>query len=157
MEPMSAGRRAFLQTTLVGAAAAATGSLFTASAAPAMMPPTAAKGIFVCSVCGHVEFGGAPDECPVCRSPKEKFGQNDKLFTDAEAKDPTLGTGHTPVIGTLKQSLLIPEQMCKSASVRVGKKIHPTDAGRELHREPGFSPAATRGRRHQCESDCCRQ
>lgn len=27
----------------------------------------------VCSVCGYVVDGAAPDECPVCSAPKEKF------------------------------------------------------------------------------------
>ncbi len=28
---------------------------------------------YVCSVCGHIEDGSAPDECPICGAPKEKF------------------------------------------------------------------------------------
>ncbi len=28
---------------------------------------------FVCSVCGHVEDGYTPDECPICGAPKDKF------------------------------------------------------------------------------------
>ncbi len=28
---------------------------------------------FVCSVCGYVAEGAAPDFCPVCKAPKEKF------------------------------------------------------------------------------------
>lgn len=30
---------------------------------------------FVCSVCGYVEEGGAPDKCPQCGAPKDKFYQ----------------------------------------------------------------------------------
>jgi len=33
--------------------------------------PTAS--IYVCPVCGHTVAGGAPDRCPVCGAPKEKF------------------------------------------------------------------------------------
>jgi rubrerythrin len=33
--------------------------------------PTAS--IYVCPVCGHTVTGGAPDRCPVCGAPKEKF------------------------------------------------------------------------------------
>jgi rubrerythrin len=29
--------------------------------------------IFVCSVCGNTVLNGAPDKCPVCHNPKEKF------------------------------------------------------------------------------------
>ncbi len=29
--------------------------------------------VHICSVCGYTGEGGAPDSCPVCRAPKEKF------------------------------------------------------------------------------------
>ncbi|MFA6974114.1 MAG: rubrerythrin family protein [Parcubacteria group bacterium] len=32
-----------------------------------------AQEYYVCQVCGHVHLGAAPDKCPVCASPKEKF------------------------------------------------------------------------------------
>lgn len=37
-----------------------------------MMAP---EGIeyYVCSVCGYVSVGGAPDQCPICNAPKDKF------------------------------------------------------------------------------------
>lgn len=28
---------------------------------------------YVCTVCGHIEDGTAPDECPICGAPREKF------------------------------------------------------------------------------------
>ncbi len=28
---------------------------------------------YICSICGHIEDGYAPDECPICSAPKEKF------------------------------------------------------------------------------------
>ncbi len=28
---------------------------------------------YICSVCGHIEDGDAPDECPICGAPKKKF------------------------------------------------------------------------------------
>jgi len=31
------------------------------------------ESYFVCSVCGYTMAGKAPDKCPVCGSPKEKF------------------------------------------------------------------------------------
>jgi len=34
------------------------------------LPPAA---IFVCSMCGHTAVGLAPDECPVCGAPRDKF------------------------------------------------------------------------------------
>lgn len=35
------------------------------------------KEYYVCEVCGHVEIGGAPDICPVCKMPKDKFRKID--------------------------------------------------------------------------------
>jgi rubrerythrin len=32
---------------------------------------------FVCQVCGYVQDGAAPDECPVCQAKKDKFLQVD--------------------------------------------------------------------------------
>ena len=33
----------------------------------------ASASICVCQVCGHTAVGGAPDKCPVCGAPKDKF------------------------------------------------------------------------------------
>jgi rubrerythrin len=30
--------------------------------------------IYVCSVCGHIEFGNPPASCPICGAKPEKFG-----------------------------------------------------------------------------------
>ncbi len=32
---------------------------------------------YVCSVCGYVSVGSAPDECPICGAPKDKFRRID--------------------------------------------------------------------------------
>ena len=32
-----------------------------------------AQAIYVCPVCGNTVLGKAPDKCPICGSPKEKF------------------------------------------------------------------------------------
>ena len=32
---------------------------------------------YVCSVCGYVAIGSAPDECPICNAPKDKFRRID--------------------------------------------------------------------------------
>ena len=31
--------------------------------------------VFVCPVCGHTVIGEAPDKCPICSTPKEKYRQ----------------------------------------------------------------------------------
>ena len=121
-------RRSFLQATAAaGAALAASGTLFSAVAADA--PEQKKQSIFVCSVCGHVEFGAAPDACPVCHAPKEKFIGNDELFsdhkTDAEYKE--LSEKHTPVVSISKKPGLIKEQPVWEVAVRVGAHLHPME------------------------------
>ena len=32
-----------------------------------------AQSIYVCAICGNTVLGKAPDECPICGSPKQKF------------------------------------------------------------------------------------
>lgn len=32
-----------------------------------------ASAIYVCQVCGNTVFGSAPDKCPVCGVPRDKF------------------------------------------------------------------------------------
>ena len=117
------GRRSFLEMSAIGTAAIATSAMFGAYAAE--NAEDNAKKIFVCSVCGHVEFGAAPEKCPVCHSPKEKFGRDDALFSDALAKSPALALGHVPEVSVDKTSKLIIEQPAKNVAVRVGKKLHP--------------------------------
>jgi len=72
---------------------------------------------FVCQVCGHVAFGTAPDNCPICGAPKEQFKETADAIkravdpanmTDAEKK-------HTPVIKITGNSV----------AVTVGEIIHP--------------------------------
>ena len=35
----------------------------------------AAAAIYVCEVCGNTMVGSAPDRCPVCNAPKERFSE----------------------------------------------------------------------------------
>ncbi len=30
---------------------------------------------FLCPICGHIEFGAAPDKCPICGAPASRFHQ----------------------------------------------------------------------------------
>ncbi len=34
-----------------------------------------AAPIFVCGGCGHTSVGQAPDKCPVCGAPRQKFAE----------------------------------------------------------------------------------
>ena len=31
--------------------------------------------VFLCPVCGHIEFGQAPERCPICNAPASRFQQ----------------------------------------------------------------------------------
>ncbi len=77
--------------------------------------------IFVCQVCGHLEFGEAPDVCPVCFSPKEKFSE------DANAVKPAEKEGkekHVPVIAVTGTCGLVPG-ICRDVHIKVGSVPHP--------------------------------
>ena len=84
--------------------------------------------IFVCGMCGHIEFGSAPDKCPVCSASKDRFKQNDRVFIDAEEKSKEGAVKHVPAITVVKECGLIPEQSCADVHVRVGKTLHPMEA-----------------------------
>jgi desulfoferrodoxin-like iron-binding protein len=116
-------RRDFLQTAVAGAAVLEAGPMVAISAKEEPTPSTAIK-IFVCSVCGHVEFGSAPDQCPVCHAPKDKFTNNNSLFSDAMTKFKDKEISHAPVITCKKESTLVSDLPCKEVSVRVGKTMH---------------------------------
>jgi desulfoferrodoxin len=83
--------------------------------------------LFVCSVCGHVAFGSAPDNCPVCWAAKDKFSQNDRLFIEAEEKSKEAAVKHIPAVTVNKACGLIPEQSCVDVIVRIGKTLHPME------------------------------
>ncbi len=86
------------------------------------------KGI-VCGTCGYIALDGvAPDNCPVCMSPKEVFKEEGNAVN--EPADPSnlseLDKKHLPVIGIVKKCGMIPEG-CVDATVRVGEILHPTE------------------------------
>jgi desulfoferrodoxin-like iron-binding protein len=84
--------------------------------------------IFICSMCGHIEFGKAPDKCPVCMSPKDKFVQNDNVFTESAEKSREAAIKHIPSMTINKECKLIPELSCMDVIVRIGKALHPMEA-----------------------------
>lgn len=124
MEKTEVTRRDFLQTvSMAGVATIAAGSIFRSVATPPA--PAVAKSIFVCSICGHVEFGTAPDACPICHAAKEKFDQNDALFTDTQQKFKDAVDKHIPVVHAKKKSVLITEAPSVSVETKIGSVIHP--------------------------------
>jgi superoxide reductase len=83
--------------------------------------------VFICQVCGHIEFNTAPDNCPVCGAPKSKFQQNDNVFEDSAANSPEGAVKHVPVVTVVADCKLIPEQPCIDILVRVGETLHPME------------------------------
>ena len=88
--------------------------------------------IYVCQVCGHIEFGQVPDNCPVCFSPKEKFEQNDKVFIESEEKSKEGAVKHIPSIQVVQKCGIIPEESCTDVIVRIGEKLHPMEEAHHI-------------------------
>jgi desulfoferrodoxin-like iron-binding protein len=123
-------RREFLNVAAMGAAVVAAGQAMPILAKEE--PPVMKMKLFICSVCGHVEFGGAPEFCPVCHASKENFKQDDELFTQAEMKLKDGGHSHNPEIMVKKQSDVIKEQPCHQVEVRIGKALHPMEEAHHI-------------------------
>jgi desulfoferrodoxin-like iron-binding protein len=132
MDDKKAGmtRRDFLNTAVAGAAVLAAGSMFEIAAKDE--PASSGLKIFVCSICGHVEFGSAPDKCPVCHAGKEEFKPNNSLFSDAMAKLKDGAHNHSPVLTVKKEAALVMDVPCKEISVRVGKDMHPMEEAHHI-------------------------
>ncbi len=124
-------RRDFLHTAVMGAAVLASGPLFQGLAKEESAGVPMPK-LYVCGVCGHVEFGSAPATCPVCHAPAEKFSNNDALFSESSAKLKDGGHSHTPVISVKKESRLVPDLPSKEVGVRIGKTMHPMEEAHHI-------------------------
>lgn len=83
--------------------------------------------IFICTVCGHIEFNSAPEKCPVCFAGKEKFTQNDAVFRESAEKSPEAEVKHIPAVAVIRECGLIPESACADVNVRIGKTMHPME------------------------------
>jgi len=77
--------------------------------------------LFVCQVCGHVEFGQAPQNCPVCFAPKDKFiaDNNAVMPSEKEGKEK-----HVPQIMITDDCGLIPD-VCRDIHIKIGSVPHP--------------------------------
>jgi superoxide reductase len=83
--------------------------------------------VYICSVCGHVEFTEVSATCPVCKSPKEKYTSNDRIFEESAEKSKEAAIKHIPAITVNKKCGLIPEQSCVDITVRIGATLHPME------------------------------
>ena len=77
--------------------------------------------LFLCKICGHIEFKEAPETCPVCGAPKSKFTLDSHAImpTEKEGKEK-----HVPVIVATDSCGLIPDA-CRDAHIKVGSIPHP--------------------------------
>ncbi|MFC1482657.1 desulfoferrodoxin family protein [Candidatus Margulisiibacteriota bacterium] len=83
--------------------------------------------IYICSVCGYISFNEAPDNCPVCHAPKDKFSQNDNIFKESSEKSPEAEVKHIPSVQVVKTCGLIKEENCTDIIVRIGETLHPME------------------------------
>jgi desulfoferrodoxin-like iron-binding protein len=130
LDNTSMSRRDFIGATALGAAVLASGPVFSIAAGEekkAMAP----MNIFVCSKCGHVEFGSAPDFCPVCHASRDQFNQKN-VFEEAIANYKDAGISHTPFISVKKKSSVISEMPTHEITVRIGKKLHPMEEAHHI-------------------------
>ncbi len=140
-------RRYFLSSAVVGVSLLVSGSVFAGAAKDEAAPSapsqqkaktetasssSAQQKIYVCSVCGHMEFGDAPEFCPICNA-EEKFSQNNSIFTDAVAKSKDESVNHTPVFTVPKKSTQVTDVPCKEVFIQVGKKMHPVEEKNHIH------------------------
>lgn len=77
--------------------------------------------LFVCQVCGHLEFGQAPDNCPVCFATKDKFNEDQDVIHAAEKEGKEK---HVPVVLLTESCGLIPGE-CSDVNIKVGALPHP--------------------------------
>lgn len=82
------------------------------------------NSVFICKICGHIEFNQAPEKCPVCGASKSNFSQDPDAINPAEKEGKEK---HVPVIVTSDSCGLIPGA-CKDVHIKVGSTPHPMQA-----------------------------
>jgi len=117
-------RREFLQTA-AGAGVVALAGSTVMNAFGAETKTKSAKKIFECGICGHIEFNAAPDICPICKSPKDKFQLSEHIFTESAKKFKDLTALHACIIKVKKKSDLVTAEPSISVRVKIGKPVHP--------------------------------
>lgn len=123
MEQKQVNRRDFLQTAAaVGAVALTIGNTFNVFGSDSPI-----LSVYVCSICGHLEFNTVPGVCPVCHAAKEAFQRNDTVFTDAESKFKEKTLTHAPTVTAYSKSTLVTEEPAIAVETKIGKTLHPME------------------------------
>jgi superoxide reductase len=82
---------------------------------------------FLCSVCGYINFDSAPESCPVCMSPKDKFSQNNDIFKESAEKSPEAAVKHVPVVWVAEGEKLWDGAQYINLKVKIGEVAHPME------------------------------
>jgi superoxide reductase len=77
--------------------------------------------MFVCGVCGHIEFDNAPEKCPVCAASKDRYQEDENAVMPSEKEGKEK---HVPTILVTDACGLIPDD-CRDIHVKVGSVPHP--------------------------------
>ena len=77
--------------------------------------------LFVCKMCGHIEFDAAPERCPACGAPKSAFREDAGALMPAEKEGKEK---HVPELVVTTSCGLIPD-LCRDIHVKVGSTPHP--------------------------------
>ena len=77
--------------------------------------------MYLCKVCGHIEFSTAPEKCPVCNASRSSYAETPDAVMPAakEGKEK-----HVPVLTATDSCGLIPNE-CRDVHVKVGSVPHP--------------------------------
>jgi len=82
---------------------------------------------FICGICGYIAMDSAPEKCPVCTAPKEKFSQNDAIFEESKAKATEGAAKHVPSIWVDKETKLYPGTEFVTVHAKIGEVPHPME------------------------------
>jgi desulfoferrodoxin-like iron-binding protein len=82
---------------------------------------------YVCLVCGFISiYGTAPDKCPVCGVPKDKFKEDKNAINEPSAATDKveLNKKHVPKLVVVRKCGLIPDE-CTDVHIKIGEVTHP--------------------------------
>jgi superoxide reductase len=98
--------------------------------------------LFVCTMCGHVEFGSAPAVCPVCGS--KIFKEDDKAIMPADKEG---HEKHVPVMSFNNECGVIYDDS-KDVFIKVGSVPHPMQSNHWIKWIDAYIDKKFAGRSH---------